>query len=66
MQNIPIAIDAINEKIQQQRLLCEMRSYLPSHRQFTPLYFLTDFLPDQSSTHPLLQHITDEKHQNQK
>ena len=61
MQNIPIAIDAINEKIQQQRLLCEMRSYLPSHRQFTPLYFLTAFLPDKSSPHRLLEHTTEQK-----
>ena len=61
MQEIPIPVDVINERIQQQTLLCEIRSYLPSHRQFTPLYFPTAFLLDKSSAHPLLQHITEQK-----
>nr|XP_027103185.1 replication protein A 70 kDa DNA-binding subunit B-like [Coffea arabica] len=60
-KQLPIPIDIINQRIEKQTLLCEMRSYLPSHRQFTPLYFLTAFLPDQSSTPPLLEHTTDQK-----
>ncbi|XP_027102581.2 replication protein A 70 kDa DNA-binding subunit B-like isoform X3 [Coffea arabica] len=45
----PIPIQRINEELQRQTLLCEVRSYWPPQRQYTPLYFLTAFIPEESA-----------------
>ncbi|XP_071920075.1 uncharacterized protein [Coffea arabica] len=39
----------INEELQRQTLLSEVRSYWPPQRQYMPLYFLTAFILEESA-----------------
>ncbi|XP_071920076.1 uncharacterized protein [Coffea arabica] len=45
----PIPIQRINEELQRQTLLSEVRSYWPPQRQYMPLYFLTAFILEESA-----------------
>ncbi|XP_071939084.1 uncharacterized protein [Coffea arabica] len=53
------SIYRINEKLQNQNFLCEMRSYLPSQKHLLPLFFLTTFIPEEPEQHPQTHQIAE-------